>query len=74
MAEFLDAKRESLHEEFEILIANSSDTKGLPGHQKEWSGDAERLAKYYAYGLLKNGKPLFRVLEDLKALFRTALD
>ena len=72
MAEFLNAKRESLHEEFEIYIVNPSDTKGLPGHQKNDRVDAERLAKYYAYGLLKNGKPLVRVLEDLKALFRTS--
>jgi transposase len=70
VAEFLDAKRESMHEDFEIYIVNPSDAKGLPGHQKNDRVDAERLAKYYAYGLLKNGKPLVRVLEDLKALFR----
>jgi len=35
--------------------------------------DAENLARYLAMGLLKGGKPVIEVIEDLKAIFRMAL-
>lgn len=70
IAIFLEKMRQSAAFSFEICIANPSDAHGLPGHQKHDRIDAERLAMYYAAGLLNTGKQIIPVMEDLKALFR----
>ena len=69
---FLQRKRSMVSWPFKILVVNPADAAGLPGRQKHDRLDAEMLAKYLAKGLLKNGKVIIEVLEDLKALFRMA--
>ncbi|TFG29883.1 MAG: hypothetical protein EU532_02150 [Promethearchaeota archaeon] len=69
---FLQSKRISTRWPFQILVVNPADAAGLPGRQKYDRIDAENLAKYLAKGLLKKGKPVIEVLEDLKAIFRMA--
>jgi len=68
----LKTKRLSVRWPYKILVVNPADAAGLPGRQKYDRIDAENLAKYLAKGLLKNGKPIIEVLEDLKAIFRMA--
>ncbi len=70
IALFLEKMQSIATFHFEICIVNPSDAHGLPGHQKHDRIDAEKLAKYYAAGLLNAGKPIIAVMEDLKALFR----
>lgn len=67
---FLEQKRSGLNDNFEILIVNPADAKGIPGKQKCDRLDARDLARYYAAGLLKGGKLIVVAFEDLKALFR----
>jgi len=69
---FLKIKRTGIHWPFKITVVNPADAAGLPGRQKFDKIDAENLARYLAMGLLKNGKPIIQVLEDLKAIFRMA--
>jgi len=69
---FLQSKRLTIRWPFKILVVNPADAAGLPGRQKHDRIDAENLAKYLAKGLLKKGKPVIEVLEDLKAIFRMA--
>ena len=69
--EFLAAKREKASWPFKIIVANPADASGIPGRQKNDKIDAEHLARYLAAGLFKEGKPIIKVLEDLKALFRS---
>lgn len=70
IALFLRQQIDTNNLDAEIYIVNPADASGIPNRQKTDRVDAEQLAKYYAYGLFKNGKPLIPVLEDLKALFR----
>lgn len=70
VALFLEQKRCSSTDTFEILIINPGDATGIPGRQKTDKLDAISLARFYAAGLLKGGKPIIPVLEDLKAVFR----
>jgi len=69
---FLTKRREFVRWPFRIVVVNPSDAKGLPGRPKGDKIDAINLAKYLSKGLLKNGKPIVQVLEDLKAIFRMA--
>lgn len=69
---FLQKKRMLVHWPFKIVVVNPADASGIPGRQKFDKMDAENLAKYLAMDLLKNGKPIIEVLEDLKAIFRLA--
>jgi len=69
---FLQKKRLEVHWPFKIVVINPSDASGIPGRQKHDKLDAENLATYLAMGLLKSGKPIIAILEDLKAIFRTA--
>jgi transposase len=57
----------------EVLVTNPSDANSLPGRPKNDKIDSESLAKYLAKGMLRNGKPIIEVLEDLKAIFRMIL-
>ena len=70
---FLLNKRSKVHWPFVIVVVNPADAAGLPGRQKNDRIDAELLARYLAKGLLRSGKPVIEVLEDLKAIFRMAL-
>ncbi|MFO8019795.1 MAG: IS110 family transposase [Promethearchaeia archaeon] len=54
----------------ELVITNPADAKGLPGRPKNDKIDSKDLAIYLAKGLLKKGKPVIEVLEDIKAIFR----
>lgn len=69
---FLTRKREFVRWPFKIVVVNPSDAKGLPGRPKGDKIDAINLSKYLSKGLLRNGKPIVQVLEDLKAIFRMA--
>ncbi|MHA1755911.1 MAG: IS110 family transposase [Promethearchaeota archaeon] len=69
---FLVNKRSHVHWPFSIVVVNPADAAGLPGRQKFDRIDAEHLARYLAMGLLRSGKPVIEVLEDLKAVFRMA--
>jgi len=68
--EFLARKREKSSWPFKIIVVNPADASGIPGRQKNDRIDAEYLARYLAAGLFKEGKPVIKVLEDLKAIFR----
>lgn len=70
---FLVEKRTRAKWPFKILVVNPADASGIPNRQKYDRIDAENLAKYLAMGLLKSGKPVIEVIEDLKAIFRMAL-
>jgi len=69
---FLQDMRAKVHWPFKIVVVNPADASGIPGRQKFDRIDAENLARYLSMGLFKNGKPIIEVLEDLKAIFRTA--
>lgn len=69
---FLLKQRQMVHWPFKIVVVNPSDAAGLPGLPKYDKIDAENLARYLSKGLLKNGKVIVQVLEDLKAIFRMA--
>jgi len=69
---FLQNKRAKVHWPFKIFVINPADASGIPGRQKFDRIDAENLARYLSMGLFRNGKPIIEVLEDLKAIFRTA--
>lgn len=58
---------------FETIIFNPSDASGIPGHHKHDRLDAYRIARYLHAGLLKPGQDVNVVLEDMRAVFRTAL-
>ena len=71
IADFLAQKRRELDLDFEIYIVNPADVAGIPGQQQRNDElDAVQMVKFYAAGLLKNGRALNPLLEDLKALFR----
>ena len=70
---FLVKKRASVEWSFKIVVVNPADASGIPNRQKNDKIDAENLAKYLAMGLLKSGKPVIEIIEDLKAIFRMAL-
>jgi len=70
---FLVKKRVHSEWAFKILVVNPADASGIPNRQKNDKIDAENLARYLAMGLLKGGKPVIEVIEDLKAIFRMAL-
>lgn len=67
---FLLEKQKTEDWKFHVLVVNPADAAGLPGRKKNDKIDAENLAKYLAKGLLKNGKPIVAILEDLKSIFR----
>jgi len=69
---FLQKMRAKVHWPFKILVVNPADASGIPGRQKFDRIDAENLAKYLSMGLFRDGKPIIEVLEDIKAIFRTA--
>lgn len=69
---FLKDKESKAEWRYDIVVVNPADASGMPGRQKHDKIDAEYLAIYLAKGLLKNGKPIIRVIEDLKAIFRMA--
>lgn len=67
---FLQEKQEAADWKYTIMVVNPADAAGLPGRKKNDKIDAENLAKYLANGLLKNGKAIVGILEDLKSIFR----
>lgn len=67
---FLTEKSSSADWKFEIIVINPADAAGIPGRPQNDKVDSENLAKYLANGLLKKGKPVVQVLEDLKSIFR----
>jgi transposase len=67
---YLTTKRSSVDWKFDVIIVNPADAAGIPGRNKNDKVDSINLAKYLASGLLKKGKPIVDVLEDLKAIFR----
>jgi transposase len=70
---FLQDMRAKVDWPFKILVINPADASGIPGRQKNDKIDAENLARYLSMGLFKDGKAVIEVLEDLKAIFRTAV-
>ncbi len=69
---FLQKMRTKVHWPFKILVINPADASGIPGRQKFDRIDAENMAKYLSMGLFRSGKPIIEILEDLKAIFRSA--
>ncbi len=57
----------------EVVVSNPANVKGIPGRQKNDKVDSENLVIYLAKGMLKKGKPIIEVLEDLKAIFRMVM-
>lgn len=70
---FLVRRRARADWAFRIVVVNPAHASGIPNRQKNDKIDAENLARYLAMGLLKNGKPVIEIIEDLKAIFRMAL-
>lgn len=69
---FLQEARTKVSWPFRIIVVNPAEAAGVPGRQKNDKIDAEHLARYAAMGLFPSGKTIIEVLEDLKAIFRTA--
>lgn len=67
---FLKEKAPSADWQYDLIVVHPADAAGLPGRPKNDKIDSKNLSKYLAAGLLKNGKPVIEVLEDLKAIFR----
>ena len=72
IVQFLEEQRKIAKWGYEIIVSNPADAAGLPGTKKHDKIDSIKLAKYAAAGLLRNGKKIIFVLEDLKAIFRMA--
>jgi len=70
---FLTQKLTTVKWHAEVVVTNPSDANGLPGRPKDDKIDSESLAKYLAKGMLRDGKPIIEVQEDLKAIFRMIL-
>ncbi|TFG23159.1 MAG: IS110 family transposase [Promethearchaeota archaeon] len=70
---FLMQKLTTVDWHAEMIITNPSDAHSLPGRPKDDKIDSESLAKYLAKGMLRCGKPIIEVQEDLKAIFRMIL-
>ncbi|NMC04047.1 MAG: IS110 family transposase [Candidatus Lokiarchaeota archaeon] len=70
---FLDEKKKDAAWEYSIIIASPPDVSGIPGRQKHDIADAKALARYAAAGLLKSGHEVNVPMEDMRALFRSAL-
>ncbi|QEE16825.2 IS110 family transposase [Promethearchaeum syntrophicum] len=73
VVQFLERKRLDSSWSYDIVVSNPADAAGIPGTAKHDKIDAIKLAKYVANGLLKNGKKIIFILEDLKAIFRMAI-
>lgn len=73
VVQFLEENRVKSRWQYEIIVSNPADAAGVPGTAKHDKVDAIKLAKYAANGLLKNGKKIIFVLEDLKSIFRMAV-
>lgn len=70
---FLDDKKKDALWHFSIIIASPPDVAGIPGRQKFDAADARVLARYASLGLLKSGHEINVPLEDMRALFRSAM-
>nr|MDO8118373.1 transposase [Candidatus Sigynarchaeota archaeon] len=73
VATFLDEHHDIATWKYSIIIASPPDVAGIPGRQKFDAIDARTLARYAAVGLLKTGHEILVPLEDMRALFRSAL-
>jgi transposase len=73
LATFLEEKKKEAEWTFNIIIASPPDVSGIPGRQKFDKADAKALARYAAAGLLKSGHEINVPLEDMRALFRSAM-
>jgi len=70
---FLDEKKKDATWVYSIIIASPPDVAGIPGRQKFDAADAKALARYAAAGLLKSGHEVNVPMEDMRALFRSAM-
>ena len=70
---FLREKASCANWQYELIVINPADAAGLPGRPKNDKIDSKNLSKYLANGLLKKGKPIVEILEDLKAIFRRGM-
>lgn len=70
IVKYLKKQRSNVRWPFQIIVGNPADMSGMPGRQKNDKIDAELIAKYLARGLIRDGKPIIEILEDLKSLFR----
>jgi transposase len=70
---FLDEKKRDAQWHYTIIIASPPDVAGIPGRQKFDAADAKALARYAAAGLLKSGHEINLPLEDMRTLFRSAM-
>jgi transposase len=70
---FLDEKKKDAPWLYTVIIASPPDVAGIPGRQKFDAADAKTLARYAAAGLLKSGHEINVPLEDMRALFRSAM-
>ncbi len=70
---FLEEKKKDAPWQYKIIIASPPDVAGIPGRQKFDVADAKTLARYAAVGLLKSGHEINVPLEDIRALFRSAM-
>jgi transposase len=70
---FLEDKKKEAAWTYTIIIASPPDVAGVPGRQKNDAIDARTLARYAAAGLLKSGHEVIVPLEDMRSLFRSAV-
>ncbi len=70
---FLEEKKLEATWVYSVIIASPPDVAGIPGRQKFDAADAKSLARYAAAGLLKSGHEINVPMEDMRALFRSAM-
>nr|MDO8118796.1 transposase [Candidatus Sigynarchaeota archaeon] len=72
IATLLEQKAKVVDWIYDIIIFNPSDATGIPGYHKHDRLDATKIAQFLRAGLLKSGRAVNVVLEDMRAVFRMA--
>jgi len=72
IATMLEEKAKVVDWTYDIFVFNPADATGIPGYHKHDRLDATQIARYIASGLLKPGRAINVVLEDMRAIFRMA--
>ncbi len=72
IATLLEEKAKVTDWTYDIIVFNPADATGIPGYHKHDRLDATQIARYLAAGLLKPGRAINVVLEDMRAVFRMA--
>ncbi|MEX2719263.1 MAG: transposase, partial [Candidatus Sigynarchaeota archaeon] len=72
IATLLEQKLKTADWAYDIVVFNPSDATGVPGDHKHDRIDATKIAQFLGAGLLKSGRAVNIVLEDMRAVFRMA--